>query len=588
MKIANKITLSFYVTGLILVIIIVMLTRAGLHVIPLFILVPIIAGLMGQFISKFFSRPIRRLNEGTEIILLGNLEYKVGKNSKDEIGELSRSFDELTKHLKKANESIYALNRESADHEETDRELREREEYFRRLFEYSNDAVFIYDFDGKIIDVNKKACDMLGYSKDKLLQIQFFNLQIEEELTKSKKAFKTHTKTGSVRFESKFQTKDGSAINVEISSSIVDLKKGIMQSIVSNITERKKMEKSLRESEEKFRTFMETANDLMYITDEDGNFIYVNESMVNALGYSREEIIGMPFHEILDKESLEDSRIRRQQFIDSGEDIHQLVWETKTRKKIDGEMKAVAIYDNEGKFRGIRGVFRDITDRRKIEESQRLAQLGKFAADMAHEVNNQMMIISSRATISLMRAPKDKDLEKDLNIINKQCDQVKDIVKRLLLFSKPSRGDFNEVNIHETIEFVVDLVERQFLKNKVKIIKKFSSSLPTVKVDEKQMQEVYMNLLRNAFEAMTDGGKITISTSRKNGNIQIDFSDTGSGITETDMKNIFDPFFTTKDHGTGLGLSVCYGIIKAHNGDLKYTSKVNKGTTASVMLPVSS
>ncbi len=535
---------------------------------------------------KIVLQPIDKLNEGAKIIHSGNLDYQVNINSKNEIGQLSKTVEYMASDLKQANESIYKLNEEIVNYKETKQKLQEREEYFRRLFEYSNDAVFIYDFNGSIVDVNNKACQMLGYTKKEFYQISFFELQTKEELTKSKAAFKTGANTGSVRFESLFQKKDGSTINIEISSSIVDLKKGIMQSIVSNITERKEMEQSLRESEEKFRTFMETASDLMYITDANGNISYINNAMLNTLGYSKEEIIGMPFHEILCKETLEDSKKKRQELMKIEKDTHELVWETKTRKKIIGEMKAVGIYDHEGHFQGIRGIFRDMTERKKIEESQRLTLLGKLAADMAHEVNNQLMVIDTRSKICLMRKPKDNEIKNDIQIISNQCDQIKDIVKRLLTFSKPSRGDFKEVNINDSIDFVVNLIEKQFLHNNIKIIKKLSSPPLKVKVDEKQIQEVFLNLLRNAFDAINDKGTITISTLRENDHIQIDFTDTGIGIPETNMKQIFNPFFTTKEHGTGLGLSVCYGIIKGHHGDLQYKSKPGEGTTASISLPI--
>ncbi|MGB3111980.1 MAG: ATP-binding protein, partial [Candidatus Omnitrophota bacterium] len=110
--------------------------------------------------------------------------------------------------------------------------------------------------------------------------------------------------------------------------------------------------------------------------------------------------------------------------------------------------------------------------------------------------------------------------------------------------------------------------------------------LPPVLMDEKQIQEVFMNLLRNAFEAMPDGGDITVTTSREGNSVRTDIKDTGSGIPEEVMKKIFDPFFTTKEKGTGLGLSVCYGILKAHGGDLKYSSEPDEGTTATVLLPI--
>jgi PAS domain S-box-containing protein len=375
MKIANKITISFFITGLILTGILALLVKAGLPIHMLFVLVPITAGFIGFFIAIVFFRPISRLCKGAEIIRSGDFEYRMGIETHDEIGQLSNIIDLIAGDLKKANETICSLNAQNVEQRKTKRQLQKSKEHFQRLFEYSNDAVFIYDFDGNIIDANNKACQMLSYSKNEFLQKPFYELQTEEELTKAKAAVKTSTKPGSVRFESVFQRKDGSTINVEISSSIVDLKKGVMQSIVSNITERKEIEESLRESEEKFRTFMETAKDLMFITNGDGKFTFVNDSMVRTLGYLREEMVGMPFQEILNKDTLEDVKKIREQCLEAGDDIHKLVWETKNRKNIYGEMKSVAIFDNDGQFHGIRGVFRDMTKSKDIKSFQRLVNM---------------------------------------------------------------------------------------------------------------------------------------------------------------------------------------------------------------------
>jgi len=588
MRISLKIMAVMLLTGLACAAAMFVMQAAGVGW-PVVWIVVVILSLLGAAGLFFITvRPVIQLNQDMEMIHAGNLDYQIRGLPKDEFGHLARSLEKIAGEIAEAKTAIDALNVKCAEYQETGRTLHESEEYFRRLFEYSNDAVFIYDFDGQLMDVNKKATEMLGFSRQEFLDLHFFELQVEEELTRSKEAFKTHSHTGAIRFESLFRTKDGISINVEISSSIVDLKKGIMQSIVSNITERKAIEKNLRESEEKFRTFMETANDMMYITNASGEFTYVNLAMINAMGFTRSELIGMPFHDILDTESLEEAKKRRQLLMDMGEDVHELVWETKNRKKITGEMKAVAIFDSEGQFEGIRGVFRDITERKKIEASQRLTQLGKLAADMAHEVNNQLMVIATRARIALMRKPADKALNKDLSIISDQCERIKDMVKRLLMFSKPSKRDYQPVDIHHAIDFVVDLVEQQFTKHKVNIIKEYHAEQSTVTVDEKQMHEVFMNLMRNAFEAMDGDGTITIATSQQNGEIHIDFTDTGGGISEMDMQKIFDPFFTTKETGTGLGLSVCYGIVQAHNGDLRYSSIRGEGTTASVMLPLAS
>ena len=177
-------------------------------------------------------------------------------------------------------------------------------------------------------------------------------------------------------------------------------------------------------------------------------------------------------------------------------------------------------------------------------------------------------------------------MQEKIKIVIEQCNAATSIVKRLLAFSKPSKKEFARININHTVKAVITLVEHQFQGSHIVINTHFSDKLLYVNADEKQLQEVFMNLLRNAEEAMPEGGQIDLHTFEKEGNIYIDCKDTGEGISEEAIKKIFDPFFTTKEKGTGLGLSVCYGIIKAHNGDLQLFSKKAEGATARVILPI--
>ncbi len=561
---------------------------------PDHILSPVIIFLVSLVVSctaafiliRMVVSPLSRLNEGLDILRAGHLDVKVGIPNRDEVGRLSRAVDHLAVSLQRTQENLYKLEQENSGLKMAGGELRNRESYFRRLFEYANDAVFIYDFDGKLLDVNQKACEMLQYSKKELLAFSFLDLYVEPKLSDSQAAKKIGRDTTAVRYESGFRRKDGTVIDVEVSSSTVDLKKGIMQSIISNITERKEMERSLRDSEEKFRTFMETASDLMFMTDANGDLIYVNDAMANRLGYLKPELIGHPLQDIYDKESLDEVKEIRQELLSTGENLHRLIWETKTRKRIYGEMKAVGHFDEQGRFQGIRGIFRDITERKKLETAQRLSQMGKMAADIAHEIKNQLAALTMRAQICLLRPSISDELRQDIKIILDQGNHIDDVVKRLLKFSRPSQGQFVDIQVNDTIDTVLKLVEKQYATYNISIIKKFTHSLPLIRCDEKQIQEVLLNLLGNAFEAMPKGGQITIATSYENGMVQIDLTDTGMGISASDLEHIFDPFFTTKEEGTGLGLSVCFGIIQAHHGDLIYESEPGKGTTARILLPV--
>ncbi|MCX5712834.1 MAG: ATP-binding protein, partial [Candidatus Omnitrophica bacterium] len=161
-----------------------------------------------------------------------------------------------------------------------------------------------------------------------------------------------------------------------------------------------------------------------------------------------------------------------------------------------------------------------------------------------------------------------------------------DIIRRVLRFAKPSKGEVKEVNICQSVEAIVSIVEKQFKSAGIEIKRKYPKNPPLVSIDEQQLQEVAMNLLNNSKDAMPDGGTIAITVSLEKGHMRMDFKDSGSGMSEEVKDNILEPFFTTKAEGTGLGLSICYGIIKAHNGELKFESQLSKGTTATVLLPL--
>ncbi|MFH1868437.1 MAG: ATP-binding protein [Candidatus Omnitrophota bacterium] len=268
--------------------------------------------------------------------------------------------------------------------------------------------------------------------------------------------------------------------------------------------------------------------------------------------------------------------------------------EEKLREALKEEIKSreimISMLDDNNQIR--EELERKLSDLKQAQEmlvqSEKIASLGSLVSDMAHEVNNPLMIISGNAQLSLMEDLKDcPTIKENLNIIKEECLHAKDIIQRLLMFSKPSKGELKEVDINESLAFVIKLLEHQFLLSDVNIIKDYTPSLPKIEIDEKQMHEVFMNMLKNSAEAMPkSGGSINVSTKQEGDYIRIDIKDTGCGILKEDMKKIFDPFFTTKESGTGLGLSVCYGIMKAHAGELKYESEPGKGARAIILLPI--
>lgn len=224
-------------------------------------------------------------------------------------------------------------------------------------------------------------------------------------------------------------------------------------------------------------------------------------------------------------------------------------------------------------------------DQDLVVQSEKLASLAKLISNLAHEINNSLMVISGSAELSLMNEL-EKGTEKSLKTISEQCNRIKDMIRKLLIFSNPAKGQVNAADINEVIDSAIKSAENDVTSKNIQITRNLASSLPQIEINEKQIRDVFINLIQNSAEAMAEGGCLTISTSVEDNHIRIEFKDTGCGIPQEDIKKVFEPFFTTKDKGAGLGLSVCYGIVKVHEGQLRYKSISGQGTTATLILPI--
>jgi len=218
-------------------------------------------------------------------------------------------------------------------------------------------------------------------------------------------------------------------------------------------------------------------------------------------------------------------------------------------------------------------------------QSEKLASLGRITAEIAHQVNNPLMIISSNAQLSLMSGSGSAESKDVLELIVKECKRASDIMHKVMKFAQPSKDKITEMYVRDVIEEIVSLIEQQFNMAHIDIKRNYPEKPIPISIDSQLMQEAFMNILNNAKEAMPDGGTITITISLEGDFLRIDFKDTGCGMSEEAKQKIFEPFFTTKEKGTGLGLPICYGIIKAHGGELIFESQLNKGFTATVLLP---
>jgi len=227
---------------------------------------------------------------------------------------------------------------------------------------------------------------------------------------------------------------------------------------------------------------------------------------------------------------------------------------------------------------------------RQLIQSEKLASVGRLAAGVAHQINNPLTGVLTYSSLLLRKKPESDPDREDLQVIVDETMRCREIVKGLLEFSRQAEPEKEAVDINSIIENSLSLTRNQALINDVKVITQLSEQLPRIVVDGSQIQEVFLNIILNAIDAMPEGGELRVTSSMMASDqfVQIRFADTGCGIPPEDLDKVFDPFFTTKDasKGTGLGLAVAYGVIEKHHGRIRMESEVGKGTTCIIDLPV--
>ncbi len=225
----------------------------------------------------------------------------------------------------------------------------------------------------------------------------------------------------------------------------------------------------------------------------------------------------------------------------------------------------------------------------QLVRAGKMVALGELAAGVAHEINNPLTGVLTFSSLMLKKVDEAHPWKKDLENIVQQTTRCRNIVRGLLDFARQRKPDKKQWDIHTIIDQTVTLVENQARFQNIKINKEFRKDMPSLFIDADQLQQVFMNIIINAADAMAgDGGALTIKTSVENGIAEVSFTDTGCGMSEEHLSKLFAPFFTTKEvgKGTGLGLAISYGIVQSHNGDIDVESEVGKGSTFRIKLPI--
>jgi PAS domain S-box-containing protein len=466
-----------------------------------------------------------------------------------------------------------------------DGELQNRGEMYRLIAEKSQDIIAYCSADLRIRYVSPAIKQLLGYEAEEVIGLKCIHLQHPDDLEPVKKLDgDVDTKT------SRFRHKDGHYVWFECTYRIIRDSDGKIENLLSfnrDISERKQAEEKFALQEEQYRQLVEHSPDAVLIANMERG-LYINESGVRLLGGSSEE----------DKRTILENPLRfiPVQYGESGRLRNGLAAEGKTAEffelelvRLDGQIieaearSVPTVFQNEP---AVYTIIRDISERKRtlelLNNSEKLSVAGQLAAGIAHEIRNPLTAIRGFHQLMQKSGPK----KEYFDILSSELSRIELILTELLVLAKPQQAKFASGDIVAIIYQVMALLETQAIMNNVRLMIRCTERSLFMMCDENQIKQVFINIIKNAIEAMPDGGDVIIEIKRTAERLLVRVSDRGGGIPQHLLPRIGQPFYTTKEEGTGLGLMITNNIIENHKGTMKIESRIGAGTTFTIELPI--
>jgi PAS domain S-box-containing protein len=499
------------------------------------------------------------------------------------------------KNTKKAKKKIMNKKKKS------DNKLYEAERFCRAVFEQSPDGILVIDTDGSFIEFNEAAHRQLGYSRKEFERLRISDIDPIQGPEEIQASIREVLDKGRAKFEVKHKTKEGEIRDVHVITQVFVLSgRTFFHTIWRDVTEYRRAEEEISF----LASIIENLPNAVCAIDAKGATMAWNRGAEQMLGYKAEEIIGKPITTIIPEEISQQElehclTILNTNGFFSGYETVRL---SKDGRRIPVELTAVAIKDKAQEIKSYASIMVDIADRKKAEEerlkSHMLESIGILAGGIAHDFNNLLNIINGDIHVAKMFVQPDNKAFNRLADAEQVCEIAGDLSKRLITFA--TGGDRVKKNMSLTW-LLTETVNTLLKGSNINPEFYLPDDLHTVAINEDQIKQVIYNLVINAIDAMPQGGRLAVRgenvciSAQDNLPIQagdylrISFRDTGAGIPSENMAKIFDPYFTTKTtyykKGLGLGLAVCYSVIKRHDGLITVESEVGIGTTFIIYFP---
>ncbi len=478
----------------------------------------------------------------------------------------------------------------------TDR--REAERRYRELFDSIQEGLFFATPDGRFLDVNDAMVRMLGYgSRDELLRADV-GPHLYPVPAARERFSRALSERGVLRnYEETLRRKDGTLLHtLQNITAVRDANGKIVQirGLMLDVTEQRTFQSQLQRERDFNQKILNTTQSMILVLDTAGLISYANRRCFES-GYREDELIG---HRLVDWVEAS-HRTDFEAALDTTANGHQVENLELRARRSDTSMGHFSISlspmrDEQDLVNNVVVVMTDITDavllQAKLAHSEKMASIGRLVSGVAHEVNNPLAAILGFTDLLLENPAIPENAREDLQIILHETQRTKDIVQDLLSFARQRPVQRELVHVNNVLRQTIKLRSYDFASHGVEVSENFDENLAPALGDAQQLQQVFLNILNNAYDAVQDAGqrgRIVIHTARSEQNIEVAITDNGTGVPDTER--IFDPFYTTKQaaKGTGLGLSICYGIVRAHGGEiLCRNNQDGPGSTFIVRVPV--